>query len=228
MILHLDLAAGIGLGSFVTLHDSTLMQHRTTSLLAGLVELHKSLHILGMIYGYARVSTDGQSTAAQVVELKAASAAVVFAEKGSGAKRERKQLNKVLSKLASGDVLVVTRLDRLARNTRDLLNIVSQIDAVGARLESINDKWADRRTAHGRLMMTVLAGLAEFERELIKDRTGAGRTRAKKDGVKFGPKFKLDRHQRAEALNRKDAGEPLSMIARSYRVSKSTISRLQP
>ncbi len=159
-----------------------------------------------MIYGYARVSTDGQSTAAQVVELKAANASVVFAEKGSGAKRERIQLNKVLAKLAAGDVLVVTRLDRLARNTRDLLNIVSQIDAVGARLESINDKWADRSTAHGRLMMTVLAGLAEFERELIKDHTGAGRTRAKKDGVKFGPKFKLDRHHRNEALKRKGRG----------------------
>ena len=77
-------------------------------------------------------------------------------------------------------------------------------------------------------MMTVLAGLAEFERELIKDRTGAGRKRAKQDGVKFGPKFKLDQHQKAEALKRKAAGEPLSSIAKSYRVSKSTISRLEP
>ena len=181
-----------------------------------------------MIYGYARVSTDGQSTADQCEELKRAKATHVFAENESGAKRERKQLNKVLGKLASGDVLIVTRLDRLARNTRDLLNIVSQIDAVGARLESINDKWADRRTAHGRLMMTMLAGLAEFERELIRDRTGAGRKRAKQDGVKFGPKFKLDRHQKTEALKRRAAGEPLSSIAKSYRVSKSTISRLEP
>ena len=180
-----------------------------------------------MIYGYARVSTDGQTLDAQRAQLKAAEAVKVFAETESGAKRDRPQLNRLLKALQRNDVLIVSRLDRLARSTRDLLNIVKLIDDAGARLKSLHDAWADSTTAHGRLMMTVLAGLAEFERELIADRTGEGRRRAKKSGVKFGRKPKLDQFQRAEVLDRKKAGEPLGAIARSYGVSKATISRLK-
>jgi DNA invertase Pin-like site-specific DNA recombinase len=137
-------------------------------------------------YGYARVSTNGQDLAAQEVELLAAGCAKVFKEKVSGAKTDRAELAKVIRSLEPGDVLVVTRLDRLARSTRDLLNVLATIADRKAGFRSLKDTWADTTTPHGRLMLTVLGGLAEFERELIRARTGDGRARAKARGVKFG------------------------------------------
>ena len=131
-----------------------------------------------MIYGYARVSTDGQSVAAQVADLQAAGAGKVFREVASGAKTDRTQLRKAIAALEAGDVLMVTRLDRLARSTRDLLNTLAAITGSKAGFRSLGDAWADTTTAHGRLMLTVLGGLAEFERELIRTRTGEGRARA--------------------------------------------------
>src|ERR1035437_7410272 len=179
-----------------------------------------------MIYGYARVSTDGQSVDAQVKQLRAAGAEKVFRETASGARSDRAQLRRALDELDKGDVLMVTRLDRLARSTRDLLNTVAAIAAKKAGFRSLGDTWADTTTAHGRLMLTVLAGLAEFERDLIRARTSEGRERAKARGVKLGRKFKLTQHQQKEARARRDRGETLMDIARSYNVSHSTISRL--
>jgi DNA invertase Pin-like site-specific DNA recombinase len=179
------------------------------------------------IYGYARVSTDGQSLAAQLAELKAAGAQSIFQEKVSGAKTDRKQLARAMAALDEGDTLIVTRLDRLARSTRDLLNTLATLGERGAMFRSLRDSWADTTTAHGRLMVTILAGLAEFERELILSRTGEGRERAKVKGVKFGRKPTLTPHQRREALARLAAGEEtMTEIGRSYNVSHSTISRL--
>jgi DNA invertase Pin-like site-specific DNA recombinase len=132
-----------------------------------------------MIYGYARVSTDGQSVDAQAKQLRAAGAAKVFRETASGAKTERVQLRRALAKLAAGDVLIVTRLDRLARSTRDLLNTLAAIGEKSARFRSLADAWADTTTAHGRLMLTVLGGLAEFERELIRAHACAQRSTAR-------------------------------------------------
>ena len=180
----------------------------------------------GMIYGYARVSTGGQNLAAQMDQLTQAGAEEIFKEKMSGAISERPQLHQLLKTLDEGDVLLVTRLDRLARSTRDLLNTLSLIGDKKAGFRSLGDTWADTTTPHGRLILTVLAGLAEFERELIRARTGEGRERAKARGVKLGRKFKLTPHQRKEALARRDEGETLMDIARSYNVSHSTISRL--
>jgi DNA invertase Pin-like site-specific DNA recombinase len=180
-----------------------------------------------MIYGYARVSTDGQSVEAQVRQLRAAGARKVFREVASGAKTDRAQLRRLLAALGSGDVLTVTRLDRLARSTRDLLNTLTAITDKKAGFRSLGDTWADTTTAHGRLMLTVLLGLAEFERDLIRARTGEGRARAKARGVKLGRKPKLTEHQKREAIRRRDdQGEPVREIARSYNVSHSTISRL--
>src|SRR2546426_7863286 len=153
-------------------------------------------------YGYARVSTNGQDLAAQVAELMAAGAAKVFKEKVSGAKTDRAELAKVISRLEPGDVLVVTRLDRLARSTRDLLNVLDELAKRGAGFRSLKDAWADTTTPHGKLMVTVLGGLAEFERELIRARTGEGRKRAQQRGVRFGRPRKLTPHQRDEALHR--------------------------
>jgi DNA invertase Pin-like site-specific DNA recombinase len=120
----------------------------------------------------------------------------------------------------------LTRLDRLARSTRDLLNTLAAITERRAGFRSLADTWADTTTAHGRLMLTVLGGLAEFERDLIRTRTAEGRERAKARGVRLGRKPKLTSHQQREAVKRRDTGETLADIARSYNVSHSTISRL--
>src|SRR4029077_10590200 len=131
-----------------------------------------------------------------------------------------------IAALSAGDVLLVTRLDRLARSTRDLLNVLDAVAKAGAGFKSLADGWADTTTAHGRLMLTVLGGLVEFERELIRARTDEGRKRAQARGVQFGRKLKLTAHQRQEALQRPASGEPLIEIARTFGVSHSTISRL--
>ena len=179
-----------------------------------------------MKYGYARVSTDGQSVDAQVRQLTKAGCKKVFREVASGAKTDRNQLRRAIGQLGAGDVLMVTRLDRLARSTRDLLNTLAAVADKEAGFLSLGDAWADTTTPHGRLMLTVLGGLAEFERELIRARTAEGRARAKANGVKLGRKPKLTQHQRREAIKRRDAGEPVREIARSYNVHGSTISRL--
>jgi DNA invertase Pin-like site-specific DNA recombinase len=181
-----------------------------------------------MIYGYARVSTDGQSVEAQVRQLAKAGCSKVFREVASGAKTDRTQLRKALDRLEAGDVLMVTRLDRLARSTRDLLNTLAPIAGKKAGFRSLGEAWADTTTAHGRLMLTVLGGLAEFERELIRVRTGEGRARAVARGQRMGRPPKLTPHQQREAIRRREKGETLAEIGRSYNVSGATISRLRP
>ena len=143
-----------------------------------------------------------------------------------GRERTERDCAKSLAGWAKGDVLMVTRLDRLARSTRDLLNTLAVVAAREAGFRSLGDTWADTTTAHGRLMLTVLGGLAEFERELIRARTGEGRERAKARGVKMGRKQKLTPHQIREAVGRRDKGETVRDIARTYNVSHRTISRL--
>src|SRR5580704_1002689 len=165
-----------------------------------------------MIYGYARVSTDDQSVAAQVAALRKHGAGKVFREVASGAKTDRAQLRRLL--------------DRLARSTRDLLNTLAAITGKKAGFQSLGDTWADTTTSHGRLMLTILWGLAEFERDLIRARTGEGRARAVVRGQKMGRPFKLTDHQKREAIKRRNQGETLADIARSYNVSPATISRL--
>jgi DNA invertase Pin-like site-specific DNA recombinase len=144
----------------------------------------------------------------------------------SGAKTDRAQLRRLLDQLEAGDVVTVTRLDRLARSIRDLLNTLATIAAKKAGFRSLGDAWADTTTSHGRLMLTVLGGLAEFERDLIRVRTGEGRERAKARGVRMGRKPKLTSHQQQEAIKRRDSGEAVREIARSFIVHHATISRL--
>jgi DNA invertase Pin-like site-specific DNA recombinase len=150
----------------------------------------------------------------------------VFSEKVSGAKTDRAALAKAIAALAEGDRLIVTKLDRLARSTREVLNTLAAIGDKGASFKSLGDSWADTTTPAGKLMLTVLGGLAEYERHLILARTSEGRARAQARGVRFGRKLKLTVHQQQEALARRAAGEALVDIARSYAVSHSTISRL--
>jgi DNA invertase Pin-like site-specific DNA recombinase len=182
-----------------------------------------------MKWGYARVSPGGKSESvdAQAKQLSKAGCSKIFRDVHvSGAKTHRAQLRRVIETLAPGDVLMVTRLDRLARSTRDLLNTLAAITDRKAGFRSLGDAWADTTRSHGRLMLTVLGGLAEFERDLIRARTAEGRERAKARGVKMGRKPKLTPHQQPEAIKRRDQGEPIRDIARSYNVSHQTISRL--
>jgi DNA invertase Pin-like site-specific DNA recombinase len=178
------------------------------------------------IVGYARVSTEGQNLTGQLEALKAAGAETIFREKISGARADRPQLAKLMASLQAGDVVVVTKLDRLGRSTRELLDLIERIGKVGAAFRSLGDPLFDTTSSQGRLVSTLLAAIAEFERELIKERTGDGRTRAMAKGVKFGRKPKLSDYQRKEAIQRRAAGETLASIAKSYAVDISMISRL--
>jgi DNA invertase Pin-like site-specific DNA recombinase len=178
------------------------------------------------IVGYARVSTEGQNLTGQLEALKAAGAETIFREKISGARSDRPQLARLMASLQTGDVVVVTKLDRLGRSTRELLDLIERIGKVGAAFRSLGDPLFDTSSSQGRLLSTLLAAIAEFERELIKERTGDGRKRAQAAGVKFGRKPKLSDYQRKEAIKRRAAGETLAEIAKSYAVDISMISRL--
>jgi DNA invertase Pin-like site-specific DNA recombinase len=181
-----------------------------------------------LLYGYARVSTHGQTLEAQIEQLTAAGCRKVFREKVSGARADRRQLTRLLKSLAPGDTVLVTRIDRLARSTFDLFAIIQRIVDAGAHFRSIAEPWADTSTSAGRLMIAVLGGLADVERDLIRTRTTEGRERAKARGVKLGPKFKLTSAERKEALARRAEGETTTALGRSYNVSHTTISRLRP
>jgi DNA invertase Pin-like site-specific DNA recombinase len=162
----------------------------------------------------------------QIDALKAAGAKTIYREKISGARADRPQLAKLMAALKAGDVVVVTKLDRLGRSTRELLDLIDRIGKAGAAFRSLGDPLWDTSSAQGRLLSTLLAGIAEFERELIRERTGDGRKRAMANGIKFGRKRKLSDYQRSEAIKRRAAGETLAQIAKSYGVAISMISRL--
>jgi DNA invertase Pin-like site-specific DNA recombinase len=178
------------------------------------------------IYGYGRVSTDGQSLTSQRDALKAAGCVRIFAEKESGAKTDRTQLARAVAILDAGDVLIVTRLDRLARSTRDLLNVLAAIADKKAGFKSLAEPMIDTTSAHGKLVTGILACIGEFERELIRARTGEGRERARADGVRFGRPPALTPHQWREARKRYEAGESERAIAKLFNVSQPTIHRL--
>ena len=170
---------------------------------------------------HARSALTGQMEA-----LKAAGATTIFREKISGARADRPQMAKLMASLKPGDVVMVTKLDRLGRSTRELLDLIERIGKVGASFRSLGDPLWDTSSSQGRLLSTLLAAIAEFERDLIRERTGEGRKRAQAAGVKFGRKPKLSDYQRKEALKRRAAGETLAEIAKSYAVDISMISRL--
>jgi DNA invertase Pin-like site-specific DNA recombinase len=178
------------------------------------------------IFGYARVSTQDQHLAGQLEALKAAGADLVYREKISGARADRPQLAKLMASLKPGDIVQVTKLDRLGRSTRELLDLIEGISKAGASFRSLGDPLWDTSSSQGRLLSTLLAAIAEFERDLIRERTGEGRKRAQANGVQFGRKRKLSEVQRQEAIKRRAAGEKLAEIAKSYAVDVSMISRL--
>src|SRR5260370_1193280 len=176
--------------------------------------------------GYTRVSTYMQKLDAQLEQLRGAVCRKFDCEKVTGARADRRELLKMLHALAPGDVVTVTRIDRLARSTFDLFAIVKQIVDAKAQFRSLAEPWADTDTSTGRLMIAVLGGLADVERDLIRTRTAEGRSRAQKRGQHMGRPPKLTPAQKAEARQRRAQGATLAELARSYHVGKSTISRL--
>ncbi|HTV28234.1 MAG TPA: recombinase family protein [Xanthobacteraceae bacterium] len=176
--------------------------------------------------GYARVSTVGQTLAAQLEQLRKAGCSPIYREKVTGARADRRELLKMLGRLEPGDVVTVTRIDRLARSTFDLFAIVKQIVDAKAQFRSLAEPWADTGTSTGRLMIAVLGGLADVERDLIRTRTAEGRARAKARGQHMGRPPKLTPQQQKEARRRRAEGATLKELAKSYNVGRATISRL--
>ena len=176
--------------------------------------------------GYARVSTYGQTLDAQLEQLRADGCAKIFREKVTGARADRRELLKLLKVITPGDVVMVTRIDRLARSTFDLFAIVKQIVDAGGQFRSLAEPWADTATSTGRLMIAVLGGLADVERDLIRTRTAEGRSRAKARGQHMGRPPKLTPQQQKEARRRRAEGATLKELAKSYNVGQATISRL--
>jgi len=176
--------------------------------------------------GYARVSTYGQTLTAQLEQLRADGCSTIYRETASGARADRRELNRMLKQLATGDVVTVTRIDRLARSTFDLFAIVKRITDAGGQFRSLAEPWADTATSTGRLMLAVLGGLADVERDLIRTRTAEGRTRAKAQGRHMGRRPALTSQQATEARQRRQEGATLKELAESYNVGRATISRL--
>jgi DNA invertase Pin-like site-specific DNA recombinase len=178
-----------------------------------------------MLVGYARVSTDDQDLTLQRTALKSAGCTRIYEEKISGAKRSRPELTRMLDQLRAGDVVMVSRLDRLARSTRDLLDIAEQLKDTEAGLRSIHEPWADTTSPAGRMVLTVFAGIAEFERALIHERTSSGRSSAKTRGVRFGRPRKLTAEQ--VGLARRLIGEGTSVpdASRILKVHRTTLYR---
>ncbi|HBD9326082.1 TPA: recombinase family protein [Legionella pneumophila] len=180
-----------------------------------------------MKIGYARVSTVDQNLELQLAALKEAGCSRIFQEKISGAKKDRPELQRLLDQLRQGDVVVVWKLDRLARSTHHLLELVELIRAAEASFCSLSEPWADTTSHAGKMIMTVFAGIAEFERDLIRERTSAGRSAAKKRGIRFGRPKKMNEEQELLAKRLLEENKSVSEIAKTFNVHKATIYRLQ-
>lgn len=180
-----------------------------------------------MLIGYARVSTDEQTLDVQLEYLLKAGCALVFREKVSGAERDRPELNKLLKKVRRGDVVIVHRLDRLARSTKHLLEITEYLQHRQAGFRSLSEPWADTTSPAGRMILTVFAGIAEFERAQIRERTAAGREHARARGVHMGRPAKLMPSEAVLACRMvTDDGMPVAEVAARFGVHKATLYRM--
>lgn len=187
----------------------------------------RDLETGAFLIGYARVSTRDQDLTTQEAHLRAAGCGRIFTEKITGIRRARPQLDRMLDHLRAGDVIVVTRLDRLARSILDLLDIVERLSEAGAGLRSLAEPWADTTTPAGRTVLTVFGGMAEFERSLIVERTSSGRAAAKARGTKFGRKPKLEPAQLKHIYQLVDDGKASRQeIADLFGIDRSTLYRL--
>ncbi|EHQ99498.1 recombinase family protein [Bradyrhizobium sp. WSM471] len=179
-----------------------------------------------MKIGYARVSSGTQDHAAQIEALKAVGCERIFQEKVSGSSiNGRPEFARLRKTITQGDVLVVSKLDRLARSSRDLQNILHELQEVGCGFVSLGESWCDTTTDVGRLVMTIMGGIAEFERSLIRKRCEEGIQRARRKGTKFGRPTALDHSQRRRLAERYAAGETMAELAREYECGETTIWR---
>jgi DNA invertase Pin-like site-specific DNA recombinase len=178
-----------------------------------------------MLFGYARVSTDDQDLRLQRGELQRVGCERLFEEQQSGARRDRPELQRMLDHLRTDDVVVITRLDRLARSTRDLLDIAERLNTIGAGLRSLAEPWADTTSPAGRMVLTVFAGIAEFERDLIRERTSSGRAAAKQRGVRFGRPAKLSPDQIALGRRLIEEGKSVREVAKVLNCHHATLYR---
>lgn len=178
-----------------------------------------------MIIGYARVSTEDQLLDAQIVALKEAGAERIYADKISGAKRKRPELDKMLDQLRCGDVVLVSKYDRLARSLSDLLDIVAQVEAAEAGFRSLAED-IDTTTPAGRLVFHVFASIAQFERERIRERTVEGLQAARAKGRVGGRPPALSEDQKSEVLRMKSEGRAMKDIAALFKVSLATVKRV--
>jgi DNA invertase Pin-like site-specific DNA recombinase len=175
--------------------------------------------------GYARVSTKDQNLDIQLNALKRAGCKQIYQEKVSGVGRSRPEFQKMMQQIRKNDVLIIWRLDRLARSTGTLLETMEQLTQVGASFKSLNEPWADSTTPSGKLVMTFFAGLAEFERDLIRDRTGVGRKAALERGVKFGRPIKMSDEQLKLARKLLKQGKSIHYVAETFGVHFTTLYR---
>lgn len=179
-----------------------------------------------MKIGYARVSTEEQSLDIQLTALRKAGCKKIFQEKVSGTKWDRPELHKMLGVIDPGDIVIVWRLDRLARSTKMLLEIADRILNSGAKFQSLSEPWADTTSPSGKLIMTFFAGMAEFERDLIRDRTSAGRREAKVRGVKFGRPSKVTPAQMKLIKRLLAEGQSIRQVADTFDIHYTTLYRL--
>ncbi len=180
-----------------------------------------------MNFGYARVSTDDQTTVAQVDALKAAGCEDqnIFKENISGGSRDRPELQRVLDYARKGDLLIVWKLDRLSRNLSDLLFILDKLEHRGVAFRSLTEA-IDTSSPAGKLIMHVIGAFAEFERGIIRERTKLGLKRARANGVHLGARVKFDKFRQGAAIRMLESGEKSQAeIAQECGVHKSTISR---
>jgi DNA invertase Pin-like site-specific DNA recombinase len=206
---------------------SRVLHHREGIDEFGLFRCRFLMHNPGMIYGYARVSTAAQDESGQVRQLKAAGCEKIFREKITGATADRPQLAKLMKALAPGDVVITPAVDRLSRDTTDLLVIAREMQRAGAGIRSLAEPYLDTTSDFAEIVFAILGVAAKLERRRILERTARGRADAQAKGIKFGRKPILTPHQQQEARKRLEAGETQRSVARSYNVSQSTISRLQ-
>ena len=178
-----------------------------------------------MLYGYARVSTDEQDTAAQVAALKTAGCEIIITETGSGSKR-REKLDKLLKRLGHGDVLYVWKLDRLSRSLKDVLAIMEELDRQGAGFKSITEAHFDTTSATGALMLQIVASFAEFERKMLRERTFAGLKAARARGARLGRPQALTQEQQRQMTEMLANGSTMADCARTFNVHRATIKRL--
>ncbi|MFC5474642.1 recombinase family protein [Paraherbaspirillum soli] len=188
---------------------------------------------MSRVFAYCRVSTTDQTTDNQLAEIKAAGFAIdarrVVREtiSGSVAATERPEFSRLMDRLESGDVLIVTKLDRLGRNAMDVRATVEQLAALGVRVHCLALGGVDLTSPAGKMTMQVINAVAEFERDLLIERTNAGISRARAEGKTFGRPSALSETQQAEVLQRLSKGDAVALLAREYQTTRQTIMRVR-